>query len=216
MICMPVGGSSLCRPPDYFAIAHGVRFYALTDQITVHGSTTPVGALGVHSALARCFREPSFEHRSRKADHDSHHARTTPIRRGKARNTRLFGDGRRREIVNLLEYDSRSLEPTVKTELNNRAPAPTGPSTNKAKPWVGATLFENQTRVIRVLPNSPAQKAGLRVGDSIVSVEGKETKAAKEAKKQLVTRSPGDRVFMVVLRGGVERSLFISIGKRPQ
>lgn len=55
-------------------------------------------------------------------------------------------------------------------------------------------------RVARVLPGSPAAKAGVRDGDRIVRVADREVTGPKEARKAVAEVKPGDRVALGVRR----------------
>ncbi len=69
--------------------------------------------------------------------------------------------------------------------------------------------------VKRVLPNSPAALGGLRVGDVILQWDGKPATDAMELTLDIARRKSGDKVEMIVLRGGGPQKLTITIGQRP-
>lgn len=69
--------------------------------------------------------------------------------------------------------------------------------------------------VKRVLPNSPAALGGLRVGDVILQWDGKPATDAMELTLDIARRKTGDKVEMIVLRGGGPQKLTITIGQRP-
>ncbi|PQO47265.1 S1C family serine protease [Blastopirellula marina] len=56
--------------------------------------------------------------------------------------------------------------------------------------------------VVEVTANSPAAKAGVEVGDRIVRFNGRESKTFDELKLLVDQTSPGDRIELVVERGG--------------
>ena len=49
-------------------------------------------------------------------------------------------------------------------------------------------------RLIFVQPNSPAEKAGLKVGDIVTSLDGKATQASPDFKSRMKSYRPGERV----------------------
>jgi Do/DeqQ family serine protease len=73
--------------------------------------------------------------------------------------------------------------------------------------------------VSRVIPRSPAEKAGLRGGDIITSFLGKPVTSVKEFQKQVSGAHPGTKIFMEILRGGkrarVEASVAELEGQAP-
>ena len=62
-------------------------------------------------------------------------------------------------------------------------------------------------RVSGVRPGSPAEKAGVRAGDSIVAFAGLTVRTLEDFTFALRGRRPGDRVEVTVARVGVERRL---------
>jgi membrane-associated protease RseP (regulator of RpoE activity) len=63
------------------------------------------------------------------------------------------------------------------------------------------------TRVARVVPGSPAELAGIRVGDAIFSLAGIRTLDGRVLVEQIGSLQPGSRVSLVVLRGSDHVSL---------
>jgi len=70
-------------------------------------------------------------------------------------------------------------------------------------------------RIARVTPGSPAETAGLRVGDIILRVDGHPTPTLNEIKKFMHIHEPGDRVKFDVLRGDEELSVEVVAGSPP-
>ncbi|MDQ3773400.1 MAG: PDZ domain-containing protein, partial [Pseudomonadota bacterium] len=56
--------------------------------------------------------------------------------------------------------------------------------------------------IVDVLPNSPAQKAGLQAGDVIVAVNGQPVRNASALKNEISTIQIGDKVSLDILRKG--------------
>jgi carboxyl-terminal processing protease len=66
--------------------------------------------------------------------------------------------------------------------------------------------------VSEIIENSPAQKAGLKVGDAFVSIEGQSAKGKNEQEVQAFLRGyPGTKAELVVRRPGESKDLKISL-----
>lgn len=63
--------------------------------------------------------------------------------------------------------------------------------------------------VVDVNANSPAQKAGLRVGDQVIEVEGAKA-AVKALSDAILAKKPGDRLKLKLARGEVEAELVLT------
>ena len=70
-------------------------------------------------------------------------------------------------------------------------------------------------RVVVVVPSGPADAAGIRVGDVIVGVDGKEIKVPDEVATAIADAKTGDTVEIEIIRGGVHQSIDVRLGARP-
>lgn len=71
--------------------------------------------------------------------------------------------------------------------------------------------------VASVEDNSPADKAGVKVGDIILSVDGKEVESSGDIRRALREKKEGDSVRVEVLRGRSRQTLVASVVERePQ
>jgi len=68
--------------------------------------------------------------------------------------------------------------------------------------------------ISHVSPNSPAQKANLRPGDIVISVNGKTTKNSASLRNSLGLLSVGDKATLQILRNGKQKRVTLKIGKR--
>ncbi|WP_230770924.1 Do family serine endopeptidase [Sphingomonas sp. Leaf4] len=66
-----------------------------------------------------------------------------------------------------------------------------------------------------VTPNQPAAKAGIRPGDVILSVNGKEINPQQSLTYLVGLEAPGSRVTLDILRDGRRQQLPVTLGTRP-
>ncbi|WP_431475744.1 trypsin-like peptidase domain-containing protein [Massilia eburnea] len=66
-----------------------------------------------------------------------------------------------------------------------------------------------------VVRNGPADKAGIKPGDILLSVDGKPVKDTNEMLNLIAQLSPGGQSTMRILRKSRESDLLLTVGKRP-
>ncbi|MGA8865177.1 MAG: PDZ domain-containing protein [Gallionella sp.] len=71
----------------------------------------------------------------------------------------------------------------------------------------------NGALVAQVNKGSPADKAGLKTGDVIVRMDGKEVSDTRQLRNLVAATAPGSSVKIDVIRDGKERTLSAIIGK---
>ena len=106
------------------------------------------------------------------------------------------------------------------------SPATAGPSSDSG--WLGVMLrdLDGGTRaefgidrrvegalVTRVLPDSPAESAGILEGDVIVEIDNRRVASMTEAVEAARGLTPGDKVLVVVNRNGTSRGLTVNPGE---
>ncbi len=69
--------------------------------------------------------------------------------------------------------------------------------------------------VQQVVPKQPAAKAGVEPGDVVLSVNGKPVDSSGALTRAVSLITPGDKVTLVILRGGKERTLTFPVAQRP-
>ncbi len=69
--------------------------------------------------------------------------------------------------------------------------------------------------VEKVLDNSPAQAAGLQNGDVITRFNGEEITSVRKLTRLVNEVAPDHQAKITVTRGGDERELTVTVGKRP-
>ena len=66
-----------------------------------------------------------------------------------------------------------------------------------------------------VPPGSPAQKAGIKIGDVVVAVDGKQVGGVSELMMMVAAKPPGTEVSVKLLRDGKETIVPVKLGERP-
>ena len=73
---------------------------------------------------------------------------------------------------------------------------------------------EDVARIGSIIPGSAAEKAGIRVGDVIVKIDGDEIKRYEDLPALIQQRKPGDEVRIEIRRGDEAVQLKATLGKR--
>ena len=83
--------------------------------------------------------------------------------------------------------------------------------------WLGIQMQEEQggVKVVRVLKDTPADKAGLKEGDLIEALDGVGVKQVGELQGFLQQHKTGDKVDLKVKRGEEELFVEVTLGERP-
>ncbi len=88
--------------------------------------------------------------------------------------------------------------------------------------YLGVNLIEETdspdggARIESVLPDSPAEKSGLRAGDVIVAFRDAPVRGPAGLTKQIRASKPGDKVPLTVVRGGKRETVNVELGERRQ
>src|ERR1700720_3535461 len=67
-----------------------------------------------------------------------------------------------------------------------------------------------------VTPGSPAEQAGLKVGDTIVAVDGKSVKNGDELVSDIAARKPGSKVTVGFVRNGKKQEAAVTVADRAK
>lgn len=89
-------------------------------------------------------------------------------------------------------------------------PLPPGPGVQPVPPEMTGAL------IVRVLPHTPAEEAGLRAGDVILAVDRTLVDAAHPLDKVLAGYKPGDVVTIRFWRAGQENSFRVTLTENPR
>jgi S1-C subfamily serine protease len=66
-----------------------------------------------------------------------------------------------------------------------------------------------------VAPDGPAADAGLRSGDVIVAIGGREIDGVDDLYAELRRRRPGQRVKLAIARGDERREINVTLAEKP-
>ncbi len=82
--------------------------------------------------------------------------------------------------------------------------------------YLGVNLEDKEggAEVTFVSPGSPAEKAGLEVGDLVVNVDGNAVLSRETLLERVRLRKPGDAIKLTVKRGGETLEIDATLGKR--
>jgi len=70
--------------------------------------------------------------------------------------------------------------------------------------------------VSRVVDGSPADKAGIKVSDVIIGVDGNSVENPGDLQSKISQLNPGEKHTITVIRGGDEKELSVRIGEMPE
>ncbi len=76
--------------------------------------------------------------------------------------------------------------------------------------------FKNGVLVQQVQPGGPAEKAGLKAGDIILTIDGRSIKDGDDMVNEIASRRPGSSVRLGYLRDGKQADTTVSIGDRDK
>lgn len=96
-------------------------------------------------------------------------------------------------------------------------PTPEIPPPPAERPYLGIRYRArpNGAEVQEVIPGSPAEEAGLRVGDLIREVDGQPVSTRRPLMDLLSSYRPGDTVTLTVERRGEKKEIEVTLGYWP-
>jgi putative serine protease PepD len=86
------------------------------------------------------------------------------------------------------------------------------------RPYLGVTTAPapRGAAIQAVLPGAPAEREGLRAGDVIVRIDGREVDEPEDVSDAVSAHRPGDEIEVEVMRDGERRTITVELDKRPQ
>jgi serine protease Do len=79
-----------------------------------------------------------------------------------------------------------------------------------------AHLYGSGVTVQTVTSGGPAEEAGLKVGDTIIAVDGKDVKTGDDLVAEIASRKPGSKVKLAFLRNGKKEDAMVTIADRSK
>jgi serine protease Do len=70
--------------------------------------------------------------------------------------------------------------------------------------------------IANVIPGTPAESAGLKVGDTIVAVDGKSVKNGDELVSDIASRKPGSKITLAFVRNGKKQDATVTVADRAK
>jgi serine protease Do len=70
--------------------------------------------------------------------------------------------------------------------------------------------------VSNVIPGTPAEQAGLKVGDTIISVDGRPIKTGDELVADIASRKPGSKIDLEFVRNGKKQDASVTVADRAK
>ncbi len=70
--------------------------------------------------------------------------------------------------------------------------------------------------IAQIVPGSPADKVGLKIGDIVVEADGQKISEVRELQFKIMKTQPGKEVNLKVIREGKELSLKVRVGEMPE
>jgi serine protease Do len=79
-----------------------------------------------------------------------------------------------------------------------------------------AHIYGSGITVSNVVSGSPADEAGLKIGDTITSVDGREVKSGDELVADIAARKPGSKARIAFVRNGKKQDATVTIADRSK
>ena len=107
-----------------------------------------------------------------------------------------------------------TIKPLVNTLAKGGTPSGSS-STSGAYLGVSLSDADNGAQITDVGPGTPADKAGLAVGDVITAIDGQDVGGASDLVAAVRSHKSGDKIQLTVARNGTTRTLSVTLTSRP-
>jgi peroxiredoxin len=80
---------------------------------------------------------------------------------------------------------------------------------------MGVVFEPTTTRALQIMANSPAQAAGIRVGDEVLAIDGEPVTKPPQIIKRIASTPAGTTLTLTVRRDGAELAVPVKVAARP-
>jgi thiol-disulfide isomerase/thioredoxin len=105
-------------------------------------------------------------------------------------------------------------KPAAPTPTPQQAEAP-APRIPTWPAYLGARFEPGTTRIVQLIPHSPAAASALHLGDEIVSIDGVAMTSSQQIVQKVTETQANTKVTVVIKREGAPMTLTIKLGARP-
>jgi serine protease Do len=70
--------------------------------------------------------------------------------------------------------------------------------------------------IAQVMPSSPAEKAGLKVGDVVIAIDGEKVSSVRDLQLRVMKTPPGKELTLTVIRNGKEENIKVRVEAMPE
>ncbi|MGB9873847.1 MAG: Do family serine endopeptidase, partial [Hydrogenobacter sp.] len=70
--------------------------------------------------------------------------------------------------------------------------------------------------IAQVMPSSPAEKAGLKVGDVVIAIDGEKVSSVRDLQLRVMRTPPGKEITLTVIRNGKEENIKVKVEAMPE
>jgi peroxiredoxin len=137
------------------------------------------------------------------------------LRRVEVRLSAKRDDGTALTMVQTIELTPRLDEPIAASELVGVS-SQIKSVVKEAPRWLGVLFDNNSSKIRDVLPDSPALKAGVKRGDVVVTLGGVSVSNAGDVIAKVQQHRAGEKLEIVLERGGKRMTLTATLEKRPE
>jgi thiol-disulfide isomerase/thioredoxin len=89
------------------------------------------------------------------------------------------------------------------------------PAFAQNRAWIGITLDPDSCRIQGVVSGAPGERAGLKAGDEVLSVDGDKVATAAELIQRVGKKGIGEKVALRLRRAGKEEAVSLVLEARP-
>src|SRR5262245_3505897 len=106
---------------------------------------------------------------------------------------------------------------TIETALTTRPAAGGAGAAAASRVWLGVTGAdrEGKATLTQIIPNAPGEKAGLKEGDVVVAIEGKEIDDYDKLLEAVRGKDTGDKIALKISRGNESLDVTVTLEDRP-